>query len=86
MAGYLGGTEYVELTLNATLKGGSPPAPAPDGRQLPIRFRVLVQPFARPPGEPMPAGVRLSSEEDPAALPGGADGGKKGAVKKGGKT
>lgn len=57
MAAYFGHQEHMELHLGATLKGGLPAPPSPEGRRVELVFRVLLKPGRRPQGEDMPPSV-----------------------------
>ncbi len=83
MAAMFGHSEYMELPLTATLKGGLPPPPNPaEGRKVAVVVRVLVQPRARPAGEALPAGVKAAlTDEEEAAEAAAADKAKAGKKK-----
>jgi hypothetical protein len=51
MAAYFGHEERVELRLGATLRGGLPAPPTPEGRRVSLVFRALLRPAQRDPSE-----------------------------------
>jgi hypothetical protein len=64
MAAMFSQAEHIELTLGAVLKGCLPAPPAPEGRQIQLALRVLLQPRARPPREAVPPGVQGAAGDD----------------------
>jgi len=62
MAAYLGHEEWIELRLGATLKGGLPAPPTPEGRRVVLVFRVMMLPQLRDPSEALPPSISKAGE------------------------
>eukprot|EP00798_Chlamydomonas_sp_ICE-L_P001974 gene1974-33391_t len=75
MAAYFDHMEHVELYIGATLTGGTPAPPKPEGRRVSLLFRAPLKPNKRPAGEDMPEGVKETV--DPATAAAAAKGAKK---------
>ncbi|GAX76218.1 hypothetical protein CEUSTIGMA_g3662.t1 [Chlamydomonas eustigma] len=70
MAAYFGHEERIELRLGATLKGGLPAPPVPEGRRVFLMFRVHLKPGARDSGWELPASVSKPAQSPtPTPLP-----------------
>ena len=71
MAAYFGHEEWAELRLGATLKGGLPAPPTPEGRRVMLVFRVLLRPQKRDPLEDAPPSITKAGEVATPAAGGG---------------
>ena len=70
MAAYLGHEEWIELRLGASLKGGLPAPPTPEGRRVVLVFRVMMLPQLRDPSEALPPSISKAGEASAAGSKG----------------